>query len=69
MVGAAPTKTMNEGDVVDLGDRVLQLPHLPGHSLGIIGLWHARSGVLFSRDAFYDGPLLDKTQGQTSSST
>jgi glyoxylase-like metal-dependent hydrolase (beta-lactamase superfamily II) len=34
--------------------------HLPGHSPGSIGLWDATSGVLFSGDAVYDGPLLDE---------
>ena len=33
--------------------------HLPGHSPGSIGLWEPRTGVFFSGDAIYDGPLLD----------
>jgi glyoxylase-like metal-dependent hydrolase (beta-lactamase superfamily II) len=32
---------------------------LPGHSPGSIGLWEPRTGILFSGDAIYDGPLLD----------
>jgi glyoxylase-like metal-dependent hydrolase (beta-lactamase superfamily II) len=57
---AAPaTRTVVEGDVIDLGDRVFEVLHLPGHSPGSIGLWEQRSGTLFSGDAIYDGPLLD----------
>jgi glyoxylase-like metal-dependent hydrolase (beta-lactamase superfamily II) len=33
--------------------------HLPGHSPGSIGLWEAATGILFSGDAVYDGPLID----------
>ena len=52
-----------DGDVIDLGDRAFEVLHLPGHSPGSIGLWDERSGVLFSGDAVYDGPLLDELDG------
>lgn len=59
-IKAAPaTRVVAEGDVVDLGDRAFEVLHLPGHSPGSIGLWEASTGVLFSGDALYDGPLLD----------
>lgn len=58
--GAAITRTIDEGDVFDLGDRQFEVLHLPGHSPGSIGLWEAASGTLFSGDAIYDGPLLDE---------
>jgi glyoxylase-like metal-dependent hydrolase (beta-lactamase superfamily II) len=61
--GCEPTRRLEEGDVIDLGDRALEVLHLPGHSPGSIGLWEARSGVLFSGDAVYDGPLLDHLPG------
>ncbi len=58
---AAPaTRMVREGDVIDLGNRVFEVMHLPGHSPGSLGLWEARSGILFSGDAIYDGPLLDE---------
>lgn len=61
---AAPaTELVEEGDVVDLGDRSFEVLHLPGHSMGSIGLWEAATGVLFSGDAIYDGPLLDELDG------
>ena len=49
---AAPATTLlDDGDVVDLGDRAFEVLHLPGHSPGSIGLWEAATGVLFSGDA------------------
>ena len=61
---AAPaTRLLADGDVVDLGDRAFEVLHLPGHSPGSIGLWEAATGVLFSGDAVYDGPLLDELDG------
>lgn len=63
LIGSAPTRTLGEGDIVDLGDRAFEVLHLPGHSPGSIGLWEAETGVLFSGDAVYDGPLLDQIPG------
>ena len=57
---APATRLVDEGDVIDLGDRVFEVLHLPGHSPGSLGLWEAASGTLFSGDAVYDGPLLDE---------
>ena len=60
VIRAAPlTGHLDEGDVLDLGDRVFRVLHLPGHSPGSIGLWEEATGVLFSGDAIYDGPMLD----------
>lgn len=56
---ASVTRTVAEGDVLDLGDRHFEVLHLPGHSPGSIGLWEPASGILFSGDAVYDGTLLD----------
>lgn len=53
------TQLLDEGDVFDLGDRVLQVLHLPGHSPGSIALFEAATGTLFSGDVIYDGELLD----------
>ena len=54
-----PTRTVEEGDVVDLGNRHFEIMHLPGHSPGSIGLYEQASEMLFSGDAIYDGVLLD----------
>lgn len=55
---APATGLVEDGDVIDLGDWQGEVLHLPGHSPGQIGLWHADSGTLFGADAIYDGPLL-----------
>ena len=56
---APPTRVLEDGDVIDLGDRHFEVMHLPGHSPGSIGLWESATGILFSGDAVYDGELLD----------
>ncbi|MEE8311567.1 MAG: MBL fold metallo-hydrolase [Candidatus Binatia bacterium] len=53
------TATIDEGDVIDLGDRHFEVLHLPGHTHGSVGLFEAATGILFSGDAIYDGPLID----------
>ena len=59
-VKAAPlTGYLDEGDVLDLGDKAFQILHLPGHSPGSIGIWETKTKTLFSGDALYDGELLD----------
>jgi glyoxylase-like metal-dependent hydrolase (beta-lactamase superfamily II) len=59
-VRAAPaTRLVDEGDVIDLGDRVLEVLHLPGHSPGSIGLYEAATRTLFTGDVIYDGELYD----------
>jgi glyoxylase-like metal-dependent hydrolase (beta-lactamase superfamily II) len=60
VVPCTATRTIDDGDELDLGDRIFQVLHLPGHSPGSIGLWEEETGVLFSGDAVYDGPLLDE---------
>ena len=57
---ADPTRTVVEGDIIDLGNRQFEVLHLPGHSPGGIGLWEEKTGILFSGDTVYDGPLLDQ---------
>jgi len=57
------TRLVDEGDVIDLGDRQFEVLHLPGHSPGSIGLWEGATGTFFSGDAIYDGPLLDELPG------
>lgn len=61
-VKAAPaTRLLQDGDSVDLGDRHFEVIHTPGHSPGGIALWEATSGILFSGDIVYDGPLIEET--------
>lgn len=58
--GTEPTHVLHEGDVLDLGNRALEVLHLPGHSPGCIALYDPRSQALFSGDVIYDGELLDE---------
>jgi glyoxylase-like metal-dependent hydrolase (beta-lactamase superfamily II) len=63
-IAATPaTRLLEDGDVIDLGNRAFEVLHLPGHSPGSVGLWDATAGMLFSGDAVYDGPLLDELTG------
>ena len=53
------TGYLDEGDILDLGDKTFQILHLPGHSPGSIGLYNIKNKILFSGDAIYNGQLLD----------
>jgi glyoxylase-like metal-dependent hydrolase (beta-lactamase superfamily II) len=53
------TRRLDEGDMVDLGDRRFTVLHLPGHSPDSIALLDEKDGILFSGDAIYDDTLLD----------
>jgi glyoxylase-like metal-dependent hydrolase (beta-lactamase superfamily II) len=65
-----PTRVVDEGDVVDLGDRRFEVLHLPGHTPGEIGLWEADTRTLFSGDCVYEsGVLLDELPSPTSRRT
>lgn len=56
-----PTRVVEEGDVLDLGDRWLTVLHLPGHTPGEIGLREEETATLFSGDCVYEsGVLLDE---------
>ena len=60
--GAVPTRVLEEGDTIDLGNRTFEVLHLPGHTPDSIGLWDESRGMLFSGDAVYAGePILDTT--------
>ncbi len=61
-VRSAPaTRLLDDGDIVDLGDRHFEVIHTPGHSPGGIALWEKATGILFSGDIVYDGPLIEDT--------
>jgi glyoxylase-like metal-dependent hydrolase (beta-lactamase superfamily II) len=57
------TRLIGEGDLVDLGDRLFRVLHLPGHSPGGLALLDERDGTFFSGDAIYDGGLVDDLPG------
>lgn len=54
-----PTHILQEGDVINLGDRQLKVLHMPGHSRGSICLHDGDNKMLFSGDVVYDGAMID----------
>jgi len=58
VTAVTPTRIVDEGDEIDLGDRRFEVMHLPGHTPGEIGLWEADTRALFSGDCVYESGLL-----------
>ena len=54
---------LRDGDVIDLGDRVVRVMHLPGHTPGSINLYEPEARHLFTGDVLYDGGLIDTCVG------
>ena len=53
------TGHVDDGDVLDVGDRSFRVLHLPGHAPGSIALYETATKTLFSGDVIYDGQLID----------
>ncbi|PIL19722.1 hypothetical protein P775_13230 [Puniceibacterium antarcticum] len=58
---APATRLLEDGEVIDAGGRLFEVVHTPGHSPGGIALLERATGVLFSGDIVYDGPLIEDT--------
>lgn len=58
---APATALLEDGDIVDLGDRQFRVVHTPGHSPGGIALFEEQTGILIAGDIVYDGPLVEDT--------
>lgn len=52
-----PTDLVQEGDIIDLGGRKLEVIYTPGHSPGSMCLLDSEYHLLFTGDHFYPGPL------------
>lgn len=52
-----PSRLLEDGDTIDLGGRIIQALHTPGHSPGHLCFWEAERGYLFSGDLVYKGTL------------
>lgn len=52
-----PSRILNDGDLIELGGRVLEVIHTPGHSPGHMCFWELRRGYLFNGDLIYKGTL------------
>ena len=57
VVGKAPTATVEDGQIIDLGNRELEVIYTPGHNSSCITLIDERNGLLFTGDTWYPGPL------------
>ncbi|EJT04253.1 MBL fold metallo-hydrolase [Rhizobium sp. CCGE 510] len=58
---APAQRLLEDGDEINLGDRVFEVIHTPGHSPGGIALYEKKTATLLSGDIIYDGPLIDDT--------
>ena len=56
---APPTALLADGDVLNMGDRLFNVLHLPDHSPGCLGLYEPATRILFPSAALYDGRLYD----------
>ncbi|MCR4870554.1 MAG: MBL fold metallo-hydrolase [Atopobiaceae bacterium] len=57
VIGMAPTGTLKDGDVIDLGGRTLQVMYTPGHNADGICLFDAENGIVFTGDMYYPAEL------------
>lgn len=55
--GQAKMLPVWEGDVIDIGERPLEVIHLPGHTPGSIALLDRKNRWLFSGDPIQDGEI------------
>ncbi len=55
--GVTPSVLLGDGDILDLGERSLEVIYTPGHSPGSICLLDKNNRLLFSGDTFFPGPL------------
>ena len=51
------TEWIGDGHQIDLGDRVLEVISIPGHTPDAIALLDKESGLLWTGDSFYAGPI------------
>ena len=52
-----PTQTLRDGQILDLGNRQVQVIHTPGHSPGHCCFYEAQRKYLYSGDLIYKGCL------------
>lgn len=57
MFQGTPTRVLQDGDTIDIGGRVIEVLHTPGHSPGHICFWEAARGYLFTGDLVYKDTL------------
>ena len=53
-----PTRLLEENDIINLGNRLIQVLHTPGHSPGHLCFFEEKKGYLFTGDLIYKGALI-----------
>ena len=53
----APARLLEDGDIIDLGGRQVEVFHTPGHSPGHMCFFERARGYLFTGDLVYQGTL------------
>lgn len=48
---------VTEGFTIDLGNRLVEVLSIPGHTPDAIGLWDKENGLLWTGDTFYQGAI------------
>lgn len=48
---------IGEGSVIDMGNRMLKIISIPGHTPDAIGMLDKENGLLWTGDTFYKGPI------------
>lgn len=51
------SRTVGDGDTVDLGGRVIEILHVPGHTPDALALFDRANGLLWTGDTYYDAPI------------
>ena len=51
------TAQVSDGDIIDLGDRKLEVLFIPGHTDDSVALLDRDAGLLWTGDSFYEGPI------------
>ena len=52
-----PNRILKDNDAIDLGGRIIQVLHTPGHSPGHMCFFEEETGYLFTGDLIYKGTL------------
>ncbi|MDM8556686.1 MBL fold metallo-hydrolase [Desulfococcaceae bacterium HSG7] len=52
-----PTKALKDNEIIDIGDRFVQIVHTPGHSPGHMCFWEKERGYIFTGDLVYKDTL------------
>jgi len=52
-----PTRVLKDKETINIGDRIVQIVHTPGHSPGHMCFWEKERGYLFTGDLVYKDTL------------